>query len=419
MKLELKLPFELPLELPLIYPVRQKFEDMAIADVEAAVRKAIYAAKLFENLKPGAEVAITAGSRGIDRIAEVIREAGRCVRETGGVPFVVPAMGSHGGATAEGQVDLLAGLGITGESVGMPFRSSMETVEIARTVEGVPVHVDRIAAGAGGILAINRVKIHTSFVGPHQSGIVKMLAVGLGKRSGAEVFHRGSVGQMATWLPQMAGEILARLPVIGGIGLLEDSFDRLAEIRAAKPDDFLKVDREMLEKSARLMPRIPFDDIDVLVVDEIGKDISGTGMDANVIGRRCIRLEKDPPKPRIARIVALALSEKTMGNAHGVGMADMVTERLVKQIDWQSTRANALTTRFPEKAMLPLAFPTDKEAIAAAIATCRTTDPLKVRLVRIKNTRDLHHLLVSEALLSEVKSNPNLEIAGTAQPIFS
>jgi len=418
MKLEVNLPFDMPLDLPPVYPVRQKFEDRALPDVGEAMRRAIAGAKLFERLRPGTEVAITAGSRGIDRITEVLRETGRCVRDAGGAPFIVPAMGSHGGATAEGQVELLAELGITEESAGMPIRSSMETVEIARTALGIPVYVDRIASEAGAILVINRVKIHTSFVGPHQSGIIKMLAVGLGKRDGAMVFHRGGVGQMARWLPQMAGEMLARLPVIGGIGLLEDSFDHLAEIRAVRPDDFLEADHEMLEMSATLLPRIPFNEIDVLVVDEIGKDISGTGMDSNVIGRRCIRLEEGPPGPRIARIVALDLTEKTKGNAHGVGMADMVTERLVQRIDWQATRANALTTRFPEKAMLPLSFTTAAEAIAAAIATCWTTEPEKVRLVRIKNTRDLDRLLVSETLLGYVKANPNLEIVGPAEPLL-
>jgi len=406
-------------DLPEVVPVQQNFEDRRIDDVAAALAEAAAAAGLAGRIRRGAQVAVTAGSRGIDRMPEVLREAGRLVRDSGGIPFVVPAMGSHGGATAEGQLRLLAGLGVTEKSVHMPIRSSMDTVEVGRTDSGAPVLVDKIAAGAGGILVINRVKPHTSIMeGPHHSGIAKMLVVGLGKRDAAAAFHRLGPMKMARLLPAMARELLGRLPVIGGIGLVEDAFDHLAEIRGAGPEGFMDLDGELLARAASLMPRLPFDDVDVLVVDEVGKDISGTGMDANVVGRRCIRLVPDPAAPRITRIVALALSPGAGGNAHGIAMADFITDGLARQIDWKATLENAMATQFPEKARLPVALPDGKGAVQAALATCWVEDPSRVRLVRIRNTRELSRLHVSAALLDEVRANPALEITGSAGPLF-
>jgi hypothetical protein len=406
-------------DLPAVFPVSQSFEDRRIDDAAAALRKAAARSGLAGRIRPGTEVAITAGSRGIDRFPEILREAGDLVRDAGAVPFVVPAMGSHGGATAEGQRRLLAGLGITEESVSMPIRSSMDTVEVARTESGTPVVVDRLAAGAGGILVINRVKPHTSIMeGPHHSGIAKMLVVGLGKRDAAAAFHRLGPVMMAGLLPAMARELLGRLPVLGGIGLVEDARDHLAEIRAAGPEDFLDMDRELLETAASLMPRLPFEEIDVLVVDEVGKDISGTGMDANVVGRRCMRLTADPASPRITRIAALALSEGAGGNAHGIAMADFITEGLARRIDWMATLENAMATQFPEKARLPIALPDEKQAVQAALATCWVEYPARARLVRIKNTRELAGLLVTAPLLDEVKANPSLELDGPARPLL-
>jgi hypothetical protein len=411
---------DIPLQgLPSVFPVTQNFEDRRIPDAAAALRQALSAAGLAGRIRPGTHVAITAGSRGIDRFPEILREAGRLVRDAGAVPFVVPAMGSHGGATARGQVRLLAGLGITEATVDMPIRSSMDTVEVGRTDSGAPVVVDRHAAEAGGILVINRVKPHTSIMeGPHRSGIAKMLVVGLGKRDAAAAFHQRGPMAMARLLPAMARELLARLPVLGGIGLVEDAFDHLAEIRAAGPESFLDLDEELLARAESLMPRLPFEEIDVLVVDEVGKDISGTGMDANVIGRMCIRGVPDPAVPRITRIAALALSGGAGGNAHGIAMADFITEYLARQIDWKATLENAMATQFPEKVMLPLAMPDGKRAVQAALATCWIENPLEARLVRIRSTRDLDGLLVSPALLDEVKANPDLEVAGPARPLF-
>lgn len=397
------------IELPKVYLVRQKFNDFAIGDIASAVRSELEKSGILSRFTHGMKVAITVGSRGIDRIDEVIKAVVENIKLKGGKPFLLSAMGSHGGGTIEGQLKVLSELHLDEKSLGVEVKASDEFVEVARTICGAPVFVNRLALDADAIFVVNRVKPHSSMSGAHQSGIVKMLVVGLGGTKGARALHGGGPLEMARLLPLMAEEILVRLPIIGGVGLVENAYHKLAEIRACLPDDFLATDRELLKRAMVEMPTLPFDEIDVLVVEEIGKDISGVGMEPLVIGRRGIRGMEDISRPRIRRIVALSLSEGSGGNAHGVGLADIISDRLKKQIDWDVTLMNAITTGFPEKSALPISFPTDREAIACAIATC-WAEPSRVRLVKIKNTRDLEHIFISPALLEEARGKATVVI---------
>ena len=402
---------------PRFAKIKRNFPDLSIKDIDGAVREAMQRSGIAGGIRPKSNIAITAGSRGIKNIVEVLRAAGDFVRERGANPFIVPAMGSHGGATAPGQKALLAELGISENTVGMPVRSNMETVEIGHTVGGTPVFTDRIAFDSDGIIAVNRVKPHTSLVGALGSGICKMLAVGLGKEPGASAFHRLGPIELEKILPEMARIVIEKAPIIGGVGLVEDAWDNLSIVKGALPRDILRVDEELVNEACRLMPRLPFDELDVLVFEEMGKDISGTGMDANVIGRRGIRLVPDIPTPRIRRIVVLGLSAHSQGNAHGIGLADIVTERLAKAIDWAVTRENALASSFPEKGMLPLAFPTDREAIAAALMTAWVADTRRARMVITRNTLALDKLYISESLLEKAIEKDGIEKEGDLIPL--
>jgi len=397
---------------PTVAKLKRHFPDLSLKDVAASVVEAMRSSGICDCIKRDQRIAITAGSRGIDRIGAVIRAIGEVVRGQGAEPFVVPAMGSHGGATAEGQKAMLEELGIDKSVTGAPIRSSMDTVEIGRAASGAPVFADRTAFESDGIIAVNRIKPHTSLVGKYGSGLCKMLVVGLGKHDGATAFHRLGPIELEKLLPEMAQMVIRKAPVIGGIGLVEDARDKLAVIKAAMPNEIPNLDAELLDEACKLMPRLPFDEIDVLVVGQMGKDISGTGMDANVIGRRGIRLVPDMPSPRIRRIAVLGLSDHARGNAHGIGMADVITQRLADAIDWKATRANALASSFPEKGMLPLAFPTDREAISAALATCWVADTRSARMVVIKNTLALDKVLVSESLIEEAMKNDDIEQEG-------
>jgi len=387
--------------LPLMAIVRRRFRDSSIDDVPSAVRQALDEVRTSDFVRPGARIALTAGSRGIDRIAEVLRAVGESLRGMGAEPFVVAAMGSHGGATPRGQRKVLEGMGIREDHVGMPVVSDMKTVKIG-SVGDVPVFVDEAAMKADGVVVVNRIKPHTSVVGDYGSGLCKMLVVGMGKRDGAESFHRLGPGELEKYLPEMAALVIEKADVIAGLGLVENFHDKLSVIEAAGPKDIPGLDVRLLKRAAEMMPQLPFEDLDVLVVCEMGKDISGTGMDANVIGRRGIRGVPDPPSPRIGRIAVLGLTEGTRGNAHGMGMADFVTERLIRGVDWNATRANAMTSSFPEKGMAPLAMSSDRQAIEAALQTAWIRDTARARMAIIKNTLRLEKMMVSESLMDEV-----------------
>jgi hypothetical protein len=403
---------------PRLLPVRQRFDPEQVADVAAATAQALE--PLRGRIRPGMTVAITAGSRGIHDKPAVVRAAGEWLRAAGAEPFVVPAMGSHGGATAEGQVELLADLGITEQSVGMPIRATMETVELDRLPDGPAVHLDANAAKADGILAVNRIKAHTDFQGDVESGIAKIVAIGLGKQRGAEGIHRFGPANLAVWIPRVARRIVDTGKVLGGLAIVENAYDRAARIELLDaPDIAGPAETALLADAKRRMATLPFDEFDVAVIDEMGKNYSGAGMDTNVIGRMMIRGSAEFERPRIRNIAVLDVSDASHGNAVGLGLADFVPFRLLERIDLRSVYINAMTSGLggPQRAQIPMAFATDRDTIAAAVATCGVADVGAVTLVRMRNTLDLEHLLVSESLRGAVDTHPDLEITGDAVPM--
>ncbi|MDK2856810.1 MAG: hypothetical protein PWQ86_2023 [Bacillota bacterium] len=402
------------MDFPLFYRVKQNLECPVINDVEGAVRAALSSLRLSERIRPGARVAITAGSRGIANIPLILKTVVQVIREAGGEPFLVPAMGSHGGATAEGQLAILASLGITEESVGAPIHSSMEVVEIGRTEKGVPVYFDKNAWSADAVFVVNRVKPHTGFRAANESGLVKMIAVGLGKEKGCTAMHKHG---LAETIPAAARVALKAAPIIGALGIVENSREETAEIRAARPEEIFEVDAELLSRAKEYLPRLPFDDLDLLIVDEMGKNISGTGMDVNVIGRMYKLGEPEPERPRIKRIAVLDLTEASHGNALGMGLADITTKRFLSKVDLTATYANVIAAGVLERGRMPVSAENDREAIRIALASLPGTPAEEARVVRIKNTLELEELEVSEALRPEVEANSRLQILAGPEPL--
>jgi hypothetical protein len=398
---------------PRMLPVRQKFDAPQVRDVAAATREALE--PLRGRISPGMSVALTAGSRGIHDKPEVLRATGAWLRSLGAEPFVVPAMGSHGGATAEGQVEMLRSLHVTEDSVDLPIRATMDTVELGRLPDGPVVHLDANAARADGIIAINRVKAHTDFQGEVESGLAKILAIGLGKQRGAEGIHRFGPRNLAVWVPRVARRILDSGAVLGGLAIVENAFDRAAGITLLEPDDIGGPgESRLLEQAKALMAGIPFDDLDVAVVDVMGKDVSGAGMDTNVIGRMMIRGSQEFERPRIANIAVLDVTDSSHGNAIGVGLADFIPFRILEKIDLRSAYVNAMTSGLggPQRGQIPMAMPTDRSAVAAALLTCGRADLERARVVRVRSTLDLEHLLVSESLREQVEADDRLSVSG-------
>jgi len=400
------------IDFPRMVKIKQKFEATVIKDIKGELSKEVAKSKLKERIKQGDKVAITAGSRGISHIVEIIAAVVKEVKNLGGHPFIVPSMGSHGGATAEGQVAVLKSYGITESSIGAPIRSSMEVVKIGEIKEGVPVLMDKIAFNSDAIISVNRVKPHTSFRGAVESGLMKMLSIGLGKHAGACLVHSFGSPGLREMVPQAARIIMKKANVVLGIAILENAYDKTAKIVAVEPEDFEKVEPGLLEEAKQLMPHLPFDEIDLLIVDEIGKNISGTGMDTNIIGRLMIRGEKEFEKPHINKIIVLEVTPESHGNAIGIGLADITVKRLVNKIDYHATYTNALTTGFLSRANIPLTFNTDREAVATALGTFIRIESAKLRVVRIKNTLALEKVYISEVLLKEAEKREDFEIIG-------
>ncbi len=401
--------------LPKMYRVRQNLSRHRVADIPSAVHAAMAGARL--PVKRGDTVAVGAGSRGIANIAQVVQAAVDHLKELGATPFVFPAMGSHGGATAEGQLEILEGYGITEASMGCPLRATMEVVQIGSAL-GLPVWCDKIAASADWIGVVNRIKPHTDFKGGIESGLFKMMAIGLAKHHGAKQYHRAFVNHgFENVIIAVAREVLAKGRIGFGLGLVENGHDETACIAAFNAGDLEAGERRLLEDARKWMARLPFSSLDVLVVEEMGKDISGAGMDTNVIARTSHPREKFPKDPQILRIVALDLTEASGGNAIGIGNADFTTRRLVEKIDWRKTTINALTSSAPNAAMLPLTFDSDREAVESAVGCIGLTQPEEARVVRIRNTLMLGVIECSEALLPEIRKSPGLEIIGEARPL--
>jgi hypothetical protein len=408
----------MPRSFPEMLPIRQTIAAPELEDVAAAVQAELGGLKLGNHIQPGAQIAVTAGSRGIAGIDLILKTVVAGLREAGAEPFLVPAMGSHGGGTAEGQVAVLESLGVTEARVGAPIRAGMAVVEIGRSAFGFPVWMDRYAAQADGIFVVNRIKPHTDFEGPVESGLMKMLAIGLGKHKGCLDVHRQTVQHgYRRVIPAIGGLILAKLPVIGGLGIVENCFDRTAIVKAVPPAEMAAREAELLTEARRLMGRLPFERLDLLIVDEMGKNLSGTGMDTNVIGRVMFIGEPEPKTPRITRIVVLNLTPASHGNAIGIGLADFTTRRVVDALDLAAIQTNTIAAMTPEKGRIPLALPSDREAVAAALTTIGAIEPAEARVAHIKNTLELGVLSVSAALKAEAAAHPDLEICGAEAPM--
>ena len=394
--------------LPRMVKIRQSFNAEEIVDVSAALSAALKDSGQLAQIKPGMNIAIAAGSRGVAQIATLVRTTVNEVKKQGANPFVVPAMGSHGGATAAGQAEVLAHLGVTEKSVGCPIVSSMEVVEITRLPNGMPVYIDKNAYQADGIIVINRIKPHTAFRGPNESGLVKMITIGLGKQKGAESCHAYGFKHMHCLIPAMAQEMLKLAPIMFGIATVENAYDHVAKVIVAGAADLIETDRQLLVEAKAAMPRIEFSPIDVLVIDEIGKDISGDGMDPNITGRYPTPYPTGGPE--VSKMVVLDLTEKTGGNANGVGTADFTTRRLVDKTDFQALYANGITSTVVRPNAIPTTLACDLDAIRAAVKTCNALDLSKVRLVRIKNTLQLGEIMISEAMLPDALSLANVTV---------
>jgi hypothetical protein len=396
--------------------VRQRFDAPRVTDVAEAVRAECERVGLGARVRPGASVALTAGSRGIANIALGIRTLAEVLREAGARPFIVPAMGSHGGASAEGQRRIVEGYGITETYTGAPIRAAMETVEIGTTADGVPVHFDRTAHEADHVVVVNRVKPHTNFSGAIESGLLKMLTIGLGKHTGAALYHRAFVRHGFEHVTRTAARVLlSRTRIALGLALVENGYDQTALVEAISPDAFEAREEALLVLAKRWLPRLPVHRPDLLIVDEMGKNLGGSGMDTNVIGR------KPHPSadgdPEVLRIFVRALTRETNGNAYGIGLADFATTRLVRAIDARITAVNCITAAHPAAAATPIHFDTDREAIDAALSTIGLVPPEQARVVRIRNTLHLTHLEVSEACQRDLTTRPNIDLLGPPTPL--
>jgi hypothetical protein len=400
-----------------MFPVRQQLYSAPLADIPATVRDQLCAAGLEERIRPGQRIAITAGSRGINNIAVILKATVDCVKAVGGLPFIVPAMGSHGGATAEGQSELLATFGITEERMGAPILSSMEVVELGHTERGTPVFLDRNAAGADGIIVINRVKTHTDFKGPYESGLMKMITIGLGKRVQAESIHAYLAWGLQNLIPEVGRAKIALAPIQLALAILEDGYDQTCEIVGLKAEEIEAREPGLLVRAKEYMARLPFDDIDLLIVDQIGKEISGAGMDPNVIGRLRIPGEPEFDSPRVERLVVLDLTEETHGNGIGTGLADFTTQKLVDKIDWHVTNTNSVVSGFLLRSMVPVVCSTDRDAVERALFTLRRKPVPEVRVMRIRNTLHLEQLQLSAAFREEAVAHPKIAMEGDATPM--
>lgn len=415
--------FDFPeLDLPPVWTVRHHVEAPEEPDLQGAVRRAMAVPLSDPRVRAGASVAVGVGSRGIANLQAIVRAVITELRTVGADPFIVPAMGSHGGATAEGQRGILAGYGIVEDAVGAPIRATMDVVQVGELEGGRPLYLDRYAAGADAILVVNRVKHHTDFAGRIESGLAKMCAIGLGKQKGAASIHRYGADGLRSLMPRVARGLVERCPIVGGVAVIENPYGRTAEVHGLTAADIAgEREMELLTRARSLAPRLAFDQVDVLIVDRIGKDISGSGMDTHVIGR--VRMpsirESDWDGPDVRMVCVLDLSEGSHGNAAGLGLADVVTRRLLERMDAGATNTNHRTSGEggAHRHHIPLVLETPEAAVRASIALCGRGDPDAVRLARIRDTEFVTTLEVSAALMDEVAARDDLEVVRDRHPL--
>lgn len=386
-------------------------------DPAVATREALKASSLAGRIKPGMSICIGAGSRGIANMPTILRTTAEVVRELGGEPFFVPAMGSHGGATAEGQRELLVDLGVTEETVGAPIRATMETVQLGETPQGLPVFMDTHAASADGIVAVNRVKSHTDHRGETESGLTKMLAIGFGKQQMASRIHPYGALGLANLIPAAAEVMLRERPVLVGLAIIDNAYAQTAELHAVEPDGWRETEKRLYKRSKELSGTLPFDVIDVCVLMRIGKEISGTCLDANVVSRIMMDGVEEPPAPTVHTLGALDLTDASHGNAVGIGLCDLTVRRLADKIDFEAMYANAKTATFFNRCKLPMVIETDEELLQLAVGTLddhRRADP---RVCIIRDTLHIDRMWVTPALAGDVEGNPKVRVVSKPQPV--
>lgn len=398
---------------PRMVRVRQNFSAPTVDNIPRAV------VSQLDRLGPqsrlaGARIAVAVGSRGITNLQQIVRTTVEWLKARGAASFIVPAMGSHGGATAEGQAQILAEYGITGDGVGVPVISSMDVVEVGAT-GSIPVFMDKNAHEADGIVLINRIKPHTQFRSDIESGLLKLIVIGLGKDRMASIIHSHAIRGMVELIPDAARVVLSKGRILFGLAIVENAYKQTADIRALGPEEMEREEKVLLRKAKGLMPSLPVERLDLLVLDEMGKEISGPGMDSSIHGRIMLHGYPDPEKPDINILAVLDLTAATKGNAMGVGVADLTTERLVKKIDWQTTYVNTIVGGFPVQGKIPMFFATDRELLQAAAQLIGAVPFHEARVIRAKNTLKIAELLVSESLLDEVRRLDRIEVIGSPE----
>ena len=405
------------MSLPRMFRVRQLFSAPTVEDIPAAVRTEVQRLDLGPKVNPGETIAISVGSRGIANIALVIKSLVAEFKALGLQPFLVPAMGSHGGGVAEAQQAIIKGYGVTEEYTGAPIKASMETVQVGATEDGVPVFFDKYAFEADHVAVVGRVKPHTDFVGEIESGLHKMMLIGLGKHKGAALYHQAIVHYSFDRIVRSVGQaVIDQCGVLMGLALVENQYDQTALIKGVGADEFVEREKELLVLAKQWMPRLPFDEVDLLIVDAIGKNISGAGMDTNVVGRKFHdNHAADKEYPKVTRILVRSLTEETHGNASGIGTAEYAHHRAIEQMDREITYINCMTGNHPSGAHIPLYFDTDRICIEKALETIGLVEPENAKVLRIHNTLALGELLVSEAYRSELEQREDLAIIAEAE----
>jgi hypothetical protein len=400
--------------LPKMIPVRQQFAAAEMPDVAAALREELRRPEIAHRVKPGMRIAVGVGSRGVAEIPLIVSVTVAELKRLGAEPFIVPAMGSHGGATAEGQIQVLAGLGVTEESAGCPIVSDMEVVEVGVLSNGLAVLVDKQAYQADGIIVINRIKAHNAFSGSHESGLVKMITIGLGKQKGADTAHALGFGHMAELNVEMAKVKLAKLPILFGVATVENAYDRVAKIAAIPAEHIIEAEQKLLAEAKANMASLLLQPLNILVVDQLGKEFSGGGMDPYITGRAPTPYVE--PGPTATRVVVLDVTDRSHGNCCGVGMADITTRRLFNKMDVEYTYGNVLTSTGIASARVGLIMDSDRLAIQAAIKTCHAPNASRIRMARIANTLHVGEIHISETMLPQAREHSGIDILGDPQP---
>lgn len=395
-------------KLPAMHRVRQMFRRQTISDVEGVVREQLMKVEITGKVKPDMKVAVAVGSRGIKNLFTIVKTTIEFLKQQGAKPFIVSAMGSHGGGNEEGQREVLAGYGITEEALGVPVVTTVDVIKLGETNKKIPVYFDRAASEADLIIPINRIKLHTDFVGPLQSGLCKMLVIGLGNQKGCSSIHEEDPEAFAETIEAAARIIIQKMPVGFGVAIMENAYDETTHIEAIPRECFVEREKELVKHTKENMPCIQIEAADVIVVDEIGKNVSGAGFDPNILGRSSVLTTYVLHIPKFQKMVLLDLTDESHGNAIGLGAFDVITKNVYEKMDMESTYANSIACKCVSDVKIPLITKDADEAIRVALKACRNVDREHARIIRIKNTLQLEYIEVSDALLDEVEHNPNL-----------